>query len=111
MKSKHDRTGVMRRQLFQVVVFDLRLTDGASASQALAVAAPAPQVSARDNWQDLLQQACADVKVSQRAAQACAVAGRLGVAVWDEVVEVADHIAQICGMKFLERRRFLGRVQ
>ena len=111
MKSKHDRTGVMRSQLFQVVAFDLRLTDGASASQALAVAAPAAQVSARDNWQDLLQQACADAKVSQHAAQACAVAGHLGVAVWDEVVEVADQIAQMCGMKFLERRRFLGRVQ
>ena len=109
MKSKHDRTGVMRRQLFQVVAFDLRLTDGASAAQALAVAAPAPQVLARG--QDLLQQACADAKVSKHAAQACAMAGHLGVAVWDEVVEVADQIAQMCGMKFLERMRFLGRVQ
>ena len=99
MKSKHDRTGVMRRQLFQVVAFDLRLTDEAS-----AVAAPAPQGRAQ-----LAGLAAAGLR-RRRSEPLCGASLR-SVAVWDEVVEVADQIPQMCDMKFLERRRFLGRVQ
>ena len=53
----------------------------------------------------------ASVHVAQRASQACAAAESLGVSVWDEVVEVADQIAHMTGMKVLERRRFLAQLQ
>ena len=35
----------------------------------------------------------------------------LGVAVWPEVVEVSGQIASMVGMKVLERRRFLEKLQ
>ncbi len=53
----------------------------------------------------------ASAHVAQRASQAYAVAESLGVSVWDEVVEVADQIADMTGMKVLERRRFLAQLQ
>lgn len=112
MKSKQDRTGVSRRQLFQVVPFDVRLQAAASGPQLLP--APALQLPVQDDaetWQTQLQRACEDAKVSHYAKPACHAAQHLGVAVWDEVVEVADQIAQMTGMKLLERRRFLGQIR
>ena len=110
-KSKHDRTGVLRRQLFQVVAFDIRLPDGATASQALAAPAPALPVRAESTWQQLLGKTCSEAHVPHCSAQACAAAQNLGVAIWDEVVEVGDQIAQMASMKVLQRRRFLSQLR
>lgn len=100
MKNKHDRTGVMRRQLFQVVSFDVRLLHGPPG--------PLPtHHGPTDDWRSLLEKTCHDANLSQYATQACAAADHLGVALVEEVSEVAEQIATMLGMKFLERRRFL----
>ena len=49
--------------------------------------------------------------VGHHSAQACVVAETLGVAVWEEVIEVAEQIAQMTGMKLLERKRFLAQMR
>ena len=101
----------MSRQLFQVVAFDVRVPEGPPVSQALLGPPPCLPLSQEDGWQQLLQDACEKANVGHLAAQARAVAEHLGVAVWDEIIEVADQIAQKTGMKVLERRRFMARVR
>ena len=96
---------------FQVVPLDIRLLDGASGTQAVPAPAPTQPAHEKATWQQLLKQACTDAHVSLRAVQACAAAESLGVAVWEEVGEVAEQIAQMSGMKLLERRRFLAQVR
>ena len=59
----------------------------------------------------MLEQACSEALVSKYTSQACGAAMHLGVAMWGEVVEVADQIAVMVGMKVLERRRFLEQVR
>ncbi len=109
MRNEQDRTGVIRRQLFQVVQSDVRV--------GKAIPAPTPMVTAMPragslgDWKGLLEAACQDSHVSHHFTRACAVCEQLGVISRAEVLEVAVDIADMVGMKLLERRRFLGLVR
>ena len=103
MKNSHDRTGVFRRHLWQVVRNDVRVLSGAdSLAPFLPVA-----TSSGAGWQDLLAEMCEKASVGHHLLAALRVAENLGVALASEIAEVATEIADGVGMKALERKRFL----
>ena len=101
MQNPHDRKGVFRRHLFQVVRRDL-LKVG---RQVLPnVAGGAPDCSA--DWASFLQDVCQRAFLQHHSLAAHTAALELGVALRSELVEVCDDIGKIVGMKPLELRRF-----
>ena len=111
MSNPQDRTGVMRRQLFQVADHDLRNTSAAP-NVALPVAAirpalPLAKEERATEWRGLLEQTLAEASLSHHYTQACAVCEGLGMAFEDELFDIAEEVAAKVGMKTLERKRFL----
>ena len=105
-----DRTGVLRRQLWQSVSGDVRVnampvpaSDASDAPALLPLAA-----EGNDDWEIFLQQACSQALVDHHFVAARTATMQLGVALRREIVEAADDIATSAGMKNLERRRFLA---
>lgn len=109
MTNKHDRTGIMRRQLFQVVLHDTRLCSRPSTTEA-QVQLPIARTDASD-WRLLLARVCGEAAVGSHTEAALAAAAHLGVALCEELVEVGDDIASIVSMKALERKRFLAQLR
>ena len=109
MKNQQDRTGVFRRHLFQVVVQDVRVFQGAPvATVGKHAPAGAAASSSGASWRDTLQTMCSNGKVDYHFAAAVRVAEDLCVALANELTDVAADIADGVGMKVLERRRFLS---
>ena len=105
MEEQHDRTGVFRRQLFQLVQADVRVTKRPASG---ATAAQPDTKSAAPDWRLYLGSVC-DAALLQHCHTALeSVAEELGVALVSEVIEVADDMAKRAGLKPLERRRFLA---
>jgi hypothetical protein len=109
MKNKHDRTGIMRRQLFQTVRRDVRLCARASGLQSNPTVAALPAMSAGPaaDWHAFLACVCQKAAVSHLTVAVCDAALELGVAFCDELADVGDDIASEVCMKPLERIRFL----
>ena len=98
--SKQDRTGVLRRQLFETIPKDLRKVAGARS---------APSQSA-NSWEQCLAKVCTEALVDHHLAAATQIARDMGVALPSEVKEVAEEIADKVEMRPLERKRFLKQV-
>ena len=119
IKSKFDRKGVMRRNLFQAVSKDVRLqTKGHSTVEQ-------PQHQKKESggsscdvassigvvWPDFLRQVCEDASIDEHYEKLHAAASDLGVAWGCELIEVAEDLADKVGLKVLERRRFLAELK
>jgi hypothetical protein len=100
--NKQDRTGVMRRQEFVVIERDLRKKD------AEGEAVPPQQPAPAGVWQETLAKILQGASLSHYHDGARRTCDALGVAHSSEVWESAAEIADKCGMKPLERRRFLA---
>ena len=104
MENAHDRTGVMRRQLFQVVDRDVR--------RCAAVAAPPASQSVVDraeaDWKGRLKDALAQAHLGVNFTRACEVCVELGVAFPSEIVEHRSLVADKLNLKVLERVRWLA---
>lgn len=101
----YDQTGVVRRQLFQKVVGDIRKQS--QASPELPELPPREVLSV--DWQAQLTKLCCEAHAERHAKEAVLVASELGVALPAELPEVAVDIADQLHMKPLERKRFLAR--
>ena len=103
--SNHDRTGVMRRQLFQIVEADLRkVVDVSTPAAASSSSSPALEPT----LQTYLVDVCKNTMVARHSEAVQTAAANLGVALVAEVKEVATEIADKVGMARLERNRFLA---
>ena len=112
MPSRNDETGVMRRQFFQAVIRDVRIQVGSTAAQQPVRQPTLPLVQSQDsNWRQRLQQSCEEALVGQHGPRLCSAAEQLGVALWSEVLEVAGEMANLVGLRPLERRRLLAALQ
>jgi len=107
MKNPHDRTGVFRRHLFQVVRRSLRASMFPTGADAPG-ATPSAEASGSEAWKERLADMCARAKVDHHLAAAVEVAESLGVALPTELAEVLVEIADGVRMKVLERKRFLS---
>ena len=105
MSNEQDCTGVFRRQLFQTMLVDVRLSavkpDVRKKLRCSEAASP---------WQLLLRSVCADAAVEHCLDSLTAAAEELGVGLESEVVQFASDLAKSAGLKRLEEARFLKAV-
>lgn len=109
--SKQNRTGVMRRQLFEHIDRDVRVTAATSTVPLLPVLAAASTAPSQGDWGAFLERVCVRAHVAHHVTQAHLACEQLGVALQEEVVEAAADIARRIGMKPFESRRFIAAVQ
>ena len=105
LHKAHDRTGVMRRQLFQVVDRDTRVNHAPP-----VVLLPADHEPGSD-WKLLLVSVCHDAVVADLTDKVCEAAEALGVALPSELRDVGGELCDRVCMKPLQRRRFLAQLQ
>ena len=111
MQNRFDYTGVMRRQLFQAVLADVRIQRSAQPGQP-AVTPTLPVLDTpMSDWRQRLQQVCREAVVEQHTSRLLSAAEQLGVALWSELPEVVEEMAKIVGLKHLERRRLIAKLQ
>ena len=109
MKSKQDRKGVLRRQLFQVVQKDVRLRAAGQPQQSAVTGPTLPlQTAPTPAWKQRLTVICEQAHVAQCLEQVCAAAEANGVALPEELVEIGAEMADQSGMRPLQRKRFLS---
>ena len=106
--SAKDKKGVMRRQLFQSVVSDLRVV-AAPPSTSIGLELPVSQSQGMDAaWPQQLKALCDDNALSNSFDRLKAAADGLGVAWWCELCDVGQELADAAGLKTLERRRLIA---
>ena len=101
----------MRRQLFQVVSHDLRIRSSTPVLPCRQdVACPSSQ-GMQAGWPDMLKQICDEAGLALRYGALHAAAEELGVAWWYEVADSVHELAEMAGLKPLERKRFLDQLR
>ena len=103
MANQHDRTGVLRRQLFQTVSSDTRL----AFLRKTASTKDKPEL-ARSKWRQFLDKVCEKAAVMHCVDSLVAAATEMGVGLETEVVQFARDLAKAAGLKRLETLRFFG---
>lgn len=107
-----DYTGVMRRQLFQSLLGDVRIHGSAQSEQQPALSPTLPLLETpNSDWRQRLQQVCLEAAVEQHTPRLISAAEQLGVALWAEVPEVIEEMIKNVGLQHLERRRLIVKLQ
>lgn len=102
MTQKHDRTGVLRRQLFQAVSSDVRRRPQAQVPPVMVSA-----VQDGAEWKDFLHDVCQRASVASQKGRILSAAINFGVALAIEVQENGRQLSESAGLKPLECARFL----
>ena len=63
------------------------------------------------DWRRCLQQVCLEAAVEQHTPRLVSAAEQLGVALWVEVPEVIEEMIKNVGLRHLERRRLIAKLQ
>ena len=113
IENTFDHTGVMRRQLFQSLLGDVRVQGSAQSEQQPPLSATLLPVLETPNsdWRRCLQQVCLEAAVEQHTPRLVSAAEQLGVALWVEVPEVIEEMIKNVGLRHLERRRLIAKLQ